>query len=174
MVSSRRFMPIIVMGAAALAACQKSEPAVAPTAPTASAAQPELSVVKARVVLAATPDRPSAAYFTIEGGPAETALTGITSTDAERIELHETRSENGLTTMAPLVRAEVPAAGAVEFRPGGKHAMLFGVSEAARAAGKIKLILAFANGETRSVDALLEAQGGDGMAGMAGMEHADH
>lgn len=101
--------------------------------------------------LSVTPDRPSAAYLTLTGGDVPKVLTGVSSPDAERVEMHETKREGEMTMMAAVERIEVPAGGEVTMRPGGLHLMLFGLSDAARSAGAVTINLAFADGTTETV-----------------------
>ncbi len=102
-----------------------------------------VAALGATVRLNANPEAPSAAYFTLIGGARDAVLTGASSPDLARAEMHETRTEGGVTTMAPLARLAVPAGAEVVFRQGGKHVMLFGISEAARARGTMTLMLSF-------------------------------
>lgn len=51
-------------------------------------------------------------------------IVNIESAVFSRAEAHETRVEEGMSTMRPLKDLEIPARGAVEFMPGGKHLML--------------------------------------------------
>jgi periplasmic copper chaperone A len=113
---------------------------------------------------------PSAAYFTLTGGAMAQVLTGVSSPDLERAELHESKMEGGMMTMAAMPEVAVPAGGTVIFRQGGKHVMLFGISDAARAAGQLTLTLAFKDGQTVPVDVPLTAVG----EAAATDEHAGH
>lgn len=94
---------------------------------------------------------PSAAYFTLTGGASDAVLIGASSPDLERAELHESRMDGGMMTMVPIARLPIPAGGQVVFRQGGKHVMLFGISEAARTRGNLTLTLDFADGPDQSV-----------------------
>lgn len=166
---SRRFDRHLMAAAllVSLAACE-GQPAKDAT-PSAQASA-TLSVSDAKVRLGASPDRPSAGYFTIRGGSEATALTAVTTADAQRVELHESMKQDGMMAMGPIANVPVPASGEVAFRPGGKHVMLFGIGEDARRAGKVRLTLAFANGQSLSVDAPLETQGG----AAAAADHSGH
>jgi copper(I)-binding protein len=74
-----------------------------------AAATPVLAVSDAWIRLAAVPASPSAAYFTIHGGPAEEQLTGLTSPQAARAEMHETMSRDRRSSSRAFPRA--PPAG---------------------------------------------------------------
>ena len=90
------------------------------------------------------PAAPSAAYFTLAAGNQPRVLTGATSTDVDRIELHEAMMSAGMTSMAPLAHVAVAAHSDMVFRPGGRHMMLFGLSPRALAAGQLTINLQFA------------------------------
>jgi copper(I)-binding protein len=65
------------------------------------------------------------AYLTIENkGAAPDRLTGGTA-DFATLEIHETKSENGVTEMREVTGGlNIPAHGSVGFAPGGYHIML--------------------------------------------------
>jgi copper(I)-binding protein len=78
-------------------------------------------------VAAAPPGaRVRAAFMTLRN-PGSRALTiqGLTSPDFGRVEIHETRQQNGMATMSVLPTLTIPAGGAVTLAHGGKHVMLF-------------------------------------------------
>lgn len=58
-----------------------------------------LRVASGHIVLPATPDRPAAGYFTVEGGDAPVDLVAVTADLAQRVEMHETVREQGMTSM---------------------------------------------------------------------------
>jgi copper(I)-binding protein len=130
--------------------------------------------------LSATPDAPSAAYLTITGGATDMVITGIDSMNAARVEMHESRRENGMVSMAPVESITVPANGRVEMRPGGLHLMLFGIDTATREAGTILLRLRFADGSVSAVAATtanmatLEGSAGGAEAAAHGGDHSGH
>ncbi len=70
-------------------------------------------------------DGMSALYFTVINGRGKPDTLGfILVPVARRVEMHETRTEGGLSGMYPLDRVPIPAHSRVTFEPGGKHAML--------------------------------------------------
>ncbi len=107
---------------------------------------PGVDVPTGALRLSANPAAPSAAYLDLRGDNLPMVLTGVTSPDAARVELHETRRENGMTSMAPVERITIPADGEVVMAPGGLHLMVFDINERARAAGSIALVVSFADG----------------------------
>ena len=132
-----------------------------------SACQPpaQLLVEKAVVKLSPVADSPSVLYFTVRGGPEDTDLRSITSPNILRLEMHETVEEDGMSMMKPISRVAVPARGKVEFEPGGKHVMVWGIDPGSQKAGKAQFFFSFANGEKIVVDAqITKIQPEDGMA----------
>jgi periplasmic copper chaperone A len=137
------FLPLI-----ALSACQS---------------KPVEGVTDARVTLPAVAGRPGAAYFTLNGGEADNRLLQVTSPQVIRIELHESMMKGGMMSMAAIEGGvAVPAGTKVEFKPGGKHAMLFDIAPAVKAGSKIKLTLTYANGRAVEVDANVKPAGEGG------------
>lgn len=142
--------------------------AVAALASCAKPAPQELAVHDIWVRLAAVPDRPAAAYFTVHGGAAADRLTAVTSEKVATIELHKVGMEDGMMTMAPITEADVPAKGDLAFAPGGNHAMLFGVDPSVKPGGKLPLTLRFKSGKTMVAEAEVLAAGDDAP------DHKDH
>jgi len=116
------------------------------------------------ITLPAMSGRPGAAYFRLESNAAPERLTGITSPAAERIELHETRSEGGMTGMVPLDRPAFDADRSLAFTPGGRHAMLFGLKPGLRPGDRVAVTFTFEKAQPVTVEA--EVRGpGQGHAG---------
>ena len=138
---------------ASLAACkgQESKPAPAPV----------LSVTDGVVKLAAVEGRPGAAYFTLHGGAAPDRLTAVSSPKAATIELHESKMEAGMMSMRALTGVDVAAGGHVEFKPGGNHAMLFGVDPAVKPGAIVPLHFTFQSGASLDSEAKVIAAGDD-------------
>lgn len=146
---------VIVPVAASLLVCACSDkgadaPASIATADAASAAD-QSTLPAPALRLSATPGAPSAAYFTLVGDGTAKSVTSVTSPDAGRVEMHESKMEGGMMAMVPITSIDVPASGSVELRPGGKHLMLFDVAEAARTAGSVRLELHYADGTTQAL-----------------------
>jgi periplasmic copper chaperone A len=102
------------------------------------------------------PGGPAAAYFTIknESGAAD-ALVAVSSSVADSVDIHETKTDSGgMTGMHPVGRVEVPAGGTVTFQPGGYHLMLMGMHDGALSTGAtIVLQLEFEHAGTYPVEA---------------------
>lgn len=150
----------VTLGAALLiAGCsaeKKAEPA-------------KLAVTDAVVRLPAVEGRPAAAYFTLKGGTSDDRLVSIASDKAASIELHESRMVNGMMTMQPLTGVDVLKGTTVTFKPGGNHAMLFGLDPAVKPGGTLALRFSFQSGAALDVNAATVAPG-DEMP----MAHEEH
>jgi copper(I)-binding protein len=124
------------------------------------------------------PAAPSAAYFTLAAGHEARILTGASSVDVERIEMHENMQSGGMASMSPIDRLTVPADGEVVFAPGGKHLMLFGIKPAALAAGRLTIDLTFGDGSTLPVayafDPGTSPSSGPASGNAAAMDHSAH
>jgi len=99
---------------------------------------------------------PSVGYMDLHGGRIEVDLVGVTSDDVLRLEMHETVEEDGMARMKPLKKINILPGATVKLEPGGKHLMLWGVSEGAIKRGKMELILIYSNNDRILVDAIIE------------------
>jgi copper(I)-binding protein len=100
----------------------------------------EAGVEDVWVRLPAIPDRPGAAYFTLRAGVDALTLKAIKSPQVKRIELHQTLTDPGrIASMARMDEVQIPAQSKVEFAPGGRHAMLFGIDPSVKPGDRIKL-----------------------------------
>ncbi|MBI2383826.1 MAG: copper chaperone PCu(A)C [Gammaproteobacteria bacterium] len=61
----------------------------------------------------------------VNAGKAPIAVERATSDAFGAVEMHETLLEHGLSRMRRLLKLEIPAGRSAEFKPGGKHLMLF-------------------------------------------------
>lgn len=110
-----------------------------------------LNVVSGHIVMGATPDRPAVGYFRVQGGPRDVELVAVTADLAQRVEMHETVRENGVTAMKPLSGAPVPAKGELVFKQGGKHLMIWNINPAAVRAGKLPMAFVFTNNNNERI-----------------------
>jgi hypothetical protein len=95
------------------------------------------------VRLPAAKKQPGAAYFRLEAGSEGTRLTGLSSPIVRRVELHESSTAGGRTGMRRRTDVEFPSRGELVFEPGGKHAMLFGISPRVRPGDRIPITFSF-------------------------------
>lgn len=69
--------------------------------------------------------RMAAGYLTLTNySDQPVVITGASSPDFGKVEIHETRIEDGISRMAALESVTIDAGQAVRFEPGGKHLML--------------------------------------------------
>jgi periplasmic copper chaperone A len=125
------------------------------------APEPQLRVDDAWVRLAATPKNPAAGYFMVVGGSKTDRLVDVSSPVVIRVELHESMGDHSnMASMKPLDGGvEIPAGGAVEFKPGGKHAMMYNVNPGILPPRTLPMIFTFASGERITVDAKVKRAG---------------
>ena len=103
----------------------------------------KVTVEQAWVRLPAAAGVPGAAYFTLRSNSTPMTLTSVSSPQVARIELHDSRMDRGVMRMRPIATTEFPETGEMEFKPGAKHAMLFGIDPAVKPGGKISLTFSF-------------------------------
>ena len=132
-----------------------------------------LNVVSGHIVMGATDDRPAVGYFRVQGGPQPVELVAVTADLAQRVEMHESIRENGMMTMKPLARAEVPAKGELVFKQGGKHLMIWGINGAAVRAGKLPMAFVFTNNANERIlfDMVIKPAEGAAAGSAAAMDH---
>lgn len=118
------------LGLAALSGCNRAP------------AEPRVTAEEAVVTLPAIPGRPGAAYFTLRTNRSPTTLVSVTSPLVQRIELHQSM-DKGMARITSPEDLSFSGNGRLEFEPGGKHAMLFGISKSVKAGDKIPLTFTF-------------------------------
>lgn len=134
--------------------------ALSAVALTGCAPDPVLNVRDAWVRLPATPGNPGAAYFYVSGGPKTERLMTVSSPVVIRSEMHESMAKGGMMTMKPIEGGvEVPAGGFVEFKPGGKHVMMFNINPGIQPPRTVQMIFTFASGARITSDAQVKLAG---------------
>ncbi len=81
-------------------------------------------------------------------GATPRAIVSAATDAAEKVELHEMKSDGGMMRMSPVKQIEVPAKGKVELKPGSFHVMLFGIKGKPAAGDTMNLTLTFDDGTT--------------------------
>jgi periplasmic copper chaperone A len=123
----------------ALSGCQKREPVQ--------------KVTDVWIRLGAVETAPAAAYFKVYGGKTADRLLQVSSEVNTKTELHESMQSGNMASMKPTGPVDIPAGGKVEFVPGGRHAMLFGMNPAIKPGNTVRLTFTFASGTEIAVDA---------------------
>jgi copper(I)-binding protein len=146
---------LLVLGAA-LAALAASPLPAAPPAPAGT-----LSVENAWV--RAIPGAAvAAAYMTLHnGGPNAVRVTGVRSALAGHAMIHETRLENGVSTMRPHEPLEIAAGASVTLEPGGLHVMLHDLAHPLAAGEQVPLELLLEGGGRIEVSARVRPLGAE-------------
>lgn len=155
---------------------------IAPVAATAllaactpPAKQAVLNIHGAQTTLPAVKGNPGAVYFRINGGPEDVKLLAVLSPDTQRIEMHESVSENGLVKMNKLDSVDIPAKSTVEFQRGGKHVMIWDINEAAIQRGTFPITFVFSNKDRIVADVKINPAPTAGTAADAAKDdHAGH
>jgi hypothetical protein len=103
--------------------------------------EPAVTVSEAWVQLPVVRDRPGAAYFKLASNNDPTKLVEVTSPRIDRIELHGTVDQGGVSSMQKLPPEDLvfPDQLEMSFAPGGRHAMLFGIDPALKAGDRVTL-----------------------------------
>ncbi|MEP2989467.1 MAG: copper chaperone PCu(A)C [Parasphingorhabdus sp.] len=99
---------------------------------------------------------PSVAYMDLHGGRVEVDLVSVTSDDVVRMEMHETTEEDGMAMMRPVKSINILPGAKVKMEPGGKHLMLWGVSDGAIKRGLLQFKLIYSNDDRILIDAVIQ------------------
>ncbi len=127
-------------------------------ASTPAASTGEIEIRQARATL--TPSMGAVYLTVVNRGAQSDRLLRVECSVAEAAETHESRDENGMMKMVPHPDGfEVPAGGALDLQPGGKHIMLVAPRRFAASGGSIPLTLHFARAGTVEVQAKVAALG---------------
>ena len=152
----KRFALPLLFAAMALTACEaKKDPAEPAPKPSSAApdAKPGLVATDGMLVLPAVKGNPAAAYFNLyNSGDKAATLAAVSIEGAEKAEMHETKGG----AMGPVASVEVKPGETVKFERGGKHVMLFGLTDKVTAGGSAELTLTFADGDKLSAPLMVE------------------
>lgn len=111
------------------------------------------------VRLPAVKGQPAAAYFTLHGSGKDSTLLSVSSEYAIRSEMHESMKTGGMASMKPIDHLPLPANGTLEFKPGGRHVMLYDVNPEIVPGRTLALTMTFSDGTRISYPALVIAAG---------------
>ena len=140
---------IAVLGLLLLAACERPPQ------------EPRVTVEDAVVTVPAVPGAPGAAYFRLTTNNDPTRLVSVASPSAGRIELHQSREENGVSRMVEMGQAQLTfdPDRPLEFAPGGNHAMLFDVDPNILPGTRVALTFTFEPAPPVTVEAEVRGPG---------------
>ena len=109
--------------------------------------------------------RPGAAYFTVCNlGDEADRLTGLSSPVSAMPMLHETTLSEGVSRMAHVEAAEIPAGGELTLEPGGMHVMLMELTTPLKEGATFPLTLTFEAGGEITVEVPVFGPGATGPA----------
>ena len=109
--------------------------------------------------------RPGAAYFTVRNlGDEADRLTGLSSPVSAMPRLHETTLSEGISRMAHVEAAEIPAGGELTLEPGGMHVMLMELTTPLKEGATFPLTLTFEAGGEITVEVPVFGPGATGPA----------
>jgi copper(I)-binding protein len=117
-----------------------------------------VAVENAMIHLPAVKGRPGSAYFTLQGAGDSTRLLSVSSPSIEKIELHDSVTTGGVARMQKV--ESLTFDDRLELKPGGKHAMLFGLDPALKPGAQIPLTFTFRSGRPVTVQAQVLGPGG--------------
>ena len=160
-----------------LSGCGQKTDSPAGTASESATAAPEnapgITMTDAVVRLPAVAGSPGVAYFSVsQGSSPARKIAGVYVEGTERAEMHETVTENGVSSMRAVKDAALESGKTTTFKPGGMHIMLFGVADTLKAGGSTEITITLDNGDKVSAPAKIESLGGGmGNNDMSGMDH---
>jgi periplasmic copper chaperone A len=102
-------------------------------------------------------------------GSAPDRLIGGSFAAAGRVELHESRTENGVMRMRALERMEIAPGATLELQPGGDHLMLLDLARPLKEGERVKGTLVFERAGTVEVTFAVQ-----GLAARGSGEHHHH
>ena len=149
-------LPVLAFGLV-LAACDAT-----PQQPPIEAAEPAghvVTVADAWIRLPAVSGRTASGYFTAEAGAMPETITNVTSPSPGRVEMHESMSSGGLSSMKEMEVAPFTADEPLVFEPGGKHLMLFSLDPTVKPGETLALTFTFSRARPVTVDAKVIAAG---------------
>ncbi|HEY9552071.1 copper chaperone PCu(A)C [Allosphingosinicella sp.] len=140
----------------ALAAC---DPAPQSATRMAEPTEHAVSVTDAWIRLPAVGGRPASGYFTAAAGAMPEAIVNVTSPSPGRLEMHESMSDGGMSSMRQIETVPFEAGEPLMFEPGGKHLMLFSLDPTVKPGDTLALTFAFSRAQPVTVQAQVIAAG---------------
>ena len=104
-------------------------------------------------IRAAPPNSNVLAGYVVLSNPARQSvtITGVSSADFDRVELHVTRIEKGMARMEQEAELVVAAGGEVRFEPTGRHLMLLAPKRKFTVGDSVVLHFAFSDGTQQKI-----------------------
>ena len=92
-------------------------------------------------------------------GAAADRLVSVASPISARVEMHEMKMDKDIMRMREVKGVDVPAKGAVEFKPGGYHLMFMELKSQLKPGDKVPVTLRFEKAGEVKTDFVVEAMG---------------
>jgi copper(I)-binding protein len=113
-------------------------------ASSAAAAAPPVSISHAWARASLPHQTSTAAYLTLQSAGGD-LLTGVDSTDADMVMLHQTTTMNGMSNMSDMDSLTLPPGKPVSLAPGGMHLMITDMKHPLASGGTLHLVLHFSH-----------------------------
>ncbi|MXP28445.1 copper chaperone PCu(A)C [Porphyrobacter algicida] len=129
-----------------LAACSGT----ADTQKTAEDANPTgLEITNARLLLPPVKGNPAAIYFTVKNtGKRNVAIRSASVKDAKSAQLHDMMEYDFKQTMGEMPPLMLQPGASVDFKPGGKHVMVYDLSPTIKVGDSTEMTLTIAGGDS--------------------------
>ncbi|MDH5570947.1 MAG: copper chaperone PCu(A)C [Gammaproteobacteria bacterium] len=93
-----------------------------------------------------------AAYMTLSNpGNTEVVITGASSADFDKVEIHSMEMSDGMMHMVEQKELRIPAKGELTLEPGELHMMLINKHRNLKDGDRIKINIQFNNGQSQSI-----------------------
>lgn len=130
---------------------------------SAACAERTPDVIDAYGYLPLVDDGPAVAYFMLRNPTARRLeVSAIACPPFARVELHETRLEDGVSRMRRLGSPAIEPGGKLELRPGGTHLMLMQAPSPIEAGAACSLAVRLADGSVLATSVKLSERGTGG------------
>lgn len=121
---------------------------------------PNVSVIEPVIKLPTVPGNPGVLYFTIQQSAGKAnRLVAVHVDGAERAQMHETKTENGVSSMESVSSVTFSADQPAEFKAGSYHVMLFNLASTVKPGKDVEVTFTLANGDKVSTFAKVEEVG---------------
>jgi copper(I)-binding protein len=97
-------------------------------------------------------------FLKITGGSVNDRLVSASAGVSKVVELHTMEMDGNVMRMRPIDAIEVPAGATVELKPGGRHVMFMGLTQALKAGTSFPLTLRFEKAGEVKVDVQVATQ----------------
>jgi copper(I)-binding protein len=129
--------------------------ALAACGPAADMAPPKITVKKAWMRVPPGGRDVSAAYLVIVNEGGADTLVSVSSPMADDVQMHISEMSDDVMSMREESTVPIPAKDTLNYQPGGRHLMVFGVREGLKAGDEVPFILTFLHAGEITVTAIM-------------------